>query len=213
MCIRDSINAEYGGNLRTDMQRIALRFTPLSMGRRAFSSGLLQQPHGGSLVDLMVKDPAEAKDLKQRCTKTVELTHRQACDVELIVGGAFSPVDGFMNEETYTGVVDNMRLPDSNLLFGLPLVMDTRDESITKADTLLMTYQGKEIAVMDVEDNFVPNKPKEVKECYRTSSLEHPGVQMVAMERGHIYLGGCLLYTSDAADEEDSVDLGGCRVS
>eukprot|EP00828_Plagiopyla_frontata_P021070 TRINITY_DN2722_c0_g1_i1.p2 TRINITY_DN2722_c0_g1~~TRINITY_DN2722_c0_g1_i1.p2 ORF type:complete len:137 (+),score=20.99 TRINITY_DN2722_c0_g1_i1:428-838(+) len=23
--------------------------------------------------------------------------------------------------------------------------------------------------------------------------------------------GGCLLYTSDAADEEDSVDLGGCR--
>eukprot|EP00656_Telonema_subtile_P009098 TRINITY_DN14266_c0_g1_i1.p1 TRINITY_DN14266_c0_g1~~TRINITY_DN14266_c0_g1_i1.p1 ORF type:complete len:107 (-),score=28.72 TRINITY_DN14266_c0_g1_i1:10-330(-) len=23
---------------------------------------------------------------------------------------------------------------------------------------------------------------------------------------------GCLLYTSDAADEEDSVDLGGCRI-
>ena len=24
--------------------------------------------------------------------------------------------------------------------------------------------------------------------------------------------GSCLLYTSDAADEEDSVDLGGCRI-
>ena len=24
--------------------------------------------------------------------------------------------------------------------------------------------------------------------------------------------GTCLLYTSDAADEEDSVDLGGCRI-
>jgi len=25
-------------------------------------------------------------------------------------------------------------------------------------------------------------------------------------------IGGCLLYTSDAADEEDSVDLGGRRI-
>ena len=26
------------------------------------------------------------------------------------------------------------------------------------------------------------------------------------------FQGGCLLYTSDAADEEDSVDLGGRRI-
>jgi sulfate adenylyltransferase len=140
----------------------------------------------------MVNDAAEVADLKSQCTKTVELNHRQACDVELIVGGAFSPVDGFMNEETYNGVVDNMRLPESNLLFGLPLVMDTRDDSISSADKLLMTYQGKDIAVMDVDESFLANKPKEVKECYGTSSLEHPGVQMVAMERGPIYLGGGL---------------------
>merc|ERR1712086_363210 len=66
------------------------------------------------------------------------------------------------------------------------------DESISTSDKLLMTYQGKEIAVMDVEESFLANKPKEVKECYGTSSLEHPGVQMVAMERGPIYLGGGL---------------------
>src|SRR5665648_712574 len=34
-----------------------------------------------------------------------------------------------------------------------------------------------------------------------------------AQEAGHgVYLWGCLLYTSDAADEEDSVDLGGRRI-
>merc|ERR1711924_590692 len=27
-------------------------------------------------------------------------------------------------------------------------------------------------------------------QCYGTSSLEHPGVQMIAMERGQYYLGG-----------------------
>jgi hypothetical protein len=30
----------------------------------------------------------------------------------------------------------------------------------------------------------------EAKLCYGTSSLEHPGVQMISMERGRYYLGG-----------------------
>lgn len=38
----------------------------------------------------------------------------------------------------------------------------------------------------------MPNKPKEAKMCYGTSSLEHPGVQMISMERGKYYLGGKL---------------------
>ena len=30
----------------------------------------------------------------------------------------------------------------------------------------------------------------EAKQCYGSSSLEHPGVQMISMERGRYYLGG-----------------------
>lgn len=46
------------------------------------------------------------------------------------------------------------------------------------------------IAVFDVESKYVPNKPLEALKCYGTSSLEHPGTQMIAMERGKYYLGG-----------------------
>ena len=80
----------------------------------------------------------------------------------------------------------------SQLLFGLPVVYDTDDASISAGDSILMTYGGKDIAVLDVTETYVPNKPKEVLECYRTSSLEHPGVQMVAMERGKYYVGGSI---------------------
>src|SRR5674536_145763 len=38
------------------------------------------------------------------------------------------------------------------------------------------------------------------------------GVQGVTGDTGVTGLQGCLLYTSDAADEEDSVDLGGRRI-
>ncbi len=39
---------------------------------------------------------------------------------------------------------------------------------------------------------WVPNKAKETRLAYGTSSLEHPGVKMVAWERGAYYLGGRL---------------------
>ena len=51
-------------------------------------------------------------------TRKLDLSDRNACDLELLAVGGFSPLTGFMNEEAYEGVVDNMRLPGSNLLFG-----------------------------------------------------------------------------------------------
>lgn len=33
----------------------------------------------------------------------------QACDVELLTVGGFTPLDGFMNEDAYRSVVDRMR--------------------------------------------------------------------------------------------------------
>lgn len=44
--------------------------------------------------------------------------------------GGFSPLTGFMNEAEYDHVVEDMCLPHSKLLFGLPVVMDTDSEDI-----------------------------------------------------------------------------------
>jgi hypothetical protein len=76
-------------------------------------------------------------------------------------------------------------------VFGLPIVLDTADESIQPGDVLKLTYQGADLAVMTVTEKYKPNKPLEAKMCYGTSSLEHPGVQMISMERGKYYLGAC----------------------
>jgi sulfate adenylyltransferase len=47
------------------------------------------------------------------CTKTVELSDRNACDVELLSVGGFSPLKGFCTQEEYLSVVKNMALPVS----------------------------------------------------------------------------------------------------
>lgn len=94
-----------------------------------------------------------------------------------------------MTEAEYNSVVTNMHLPDGTI-FGLPIVFDTADESIVAGDKLLLTYNGQNIATLAVEEKFVPNKPVECVNCYGTTALDHPAVQMVAMERGKYYLAG-----------------------
>eukprot|EP00879_Flechtneria_rotunda_P001329 GHRR01001479.1.p1 GENE.GHRR01001479.1~~GHRR01001479.1.p1 ORF type:complete len:469 (+),score=181.84 GHRR01001479.1:189-1595(+) len=148
----------------------------------------LQVPHGCKLVNLMV--PAEQRQaIIDSCTKSIECTDRNACDVELLVVGGFSPLEGFMNQAEYDSVVANMRLTNG-LLFGLPIVLDTDSEDIQPGDKVLLRYQGKAIAAVTIDSKWMPNKALECLKCYGTSSLEHPAVQMVAMERGKYYLGG-----------------------
>jgi len=149
-----------------------------------------QKPHGGKLVDLMVEGAA-AEAAIARATSEVELSDRQLCDVELIVNGGFSPLTGFMTVEEYKSVVETHRLPNG-LLFGLPVVFDTDSETIQPGASILLKQGDRPIAVFDVSVKYTPNKPLEALKCYGTSSLEHPGVQMIAMERGKYYLGGQL---------------------
>jgi sulfate adenylyltransferase len=149
-----------------------------------------QTPHGGKLVDLFAPE-AERAALAASADKVIEITERQSCDVELLCNGGLSPLTGFLNEAEYTGVVETMKLADGNIM-GLPIVMDTDDESIAVGQKLLLKFQGTDMALMTVESMWSPDKPLECVKCYGTATLEHPGVRMVAMERGRFYIGGSI---------------------
>ena len=147
-------------------------------------------PYGGTLVDLMVAE-ADRAAVKATATKTIECSDRNACDVELLCVGGFSPLRGFMHQEDYEAVVSGHRLA-AGQLFGLPIVMDTDRDDVVVGDKLLLTYKGQDLAVLEVEDKWEPNKVAEAKGCYGTTSIEHPAVRMITMERKCFYLGGSL---------------------
>jgi sulfate adenylyltransferase len=66
-------------------------------------------PHGGSLVNLMMRDNDYKKALIESCHHIQECSERNACDVELLTVGGFSPLDGFLNKDAYEHVVQHMR--------------------------------------------------------------------------------------------------------
>jgi len=66
----------------------------------------LVSPFGGQLIDLTVPETelsdalAKAKELR-----SIQLSERSLCDLELMATGAFSPIDRFMGREDYRRVV------------------------------------------------------------------------------------------------------------
>lgn len=120
---------------------------PMPLASQAASTSLQQLsmaakqvPHGGTLVDLFAP-AADCAGIAASADLTLDITERQSCDVELLCNGGLSPLTGFLNEEAYDSVVSDMKLPDGNIL-GLPIVMDTNDDSIKPGMKLLLRYDG-----------------------------------------------------------------------
>ena len=144
--------------------------------------------HGDALVNLMVS-PAERSALVASASTTIDCSDREACDLELLMVGGFSPLGGFMGEADHLAVVNSMHTTQGHL-FGLPVVISTDREDVKQGDRLLLTYRGQELAVLTVESKWQPDKPREALHCYGTTSIEHPAVRMISSERGRYYLGG-----------------------
>ena len=56
------------------------------------------------MQDLVARDEPIRQSLKDEAARLpdITLTERQLCDLELIMNGGFSPLEGFMNEADYT---------------------------------------------------------------------------------------------------------------
>jgi len=63
---------------------------------------------------------------------------------------------------------------------------------LKKGDKMLLRWENEDVAVLEASSIWKPNKVVEAKECYGTSSLEHPTVYSLIAEQGSHYVGGKL---------------------
>ena len=77
----------------------------------------LISPHGGTLKQLYLDGEARQRMREQaRSYVGWNLTARQLCDLELLLNGGFSPLEGFMGQADYAAVLAGMRLADGTLM-------------------------------------------------------------------------------------------------
>ena len=119
---------------------------------------------------------------------------RQLHDLEMLLVHGFAPLTGYMNEDGYVSVVEQMRLADGSV-FPIPVVLDVQSGSTYVAGDRLVLCDpfGNPLSVMTVTSRYTPDKTKESRMVYGTEDLTHPGVAYLMREMGDVYLGGTLV--------------------
>ena len=158
------------------------------------ASDLLNPPYGGSLRNLLAP-PKEAAELKaaSRDWPSWDLTARQLCDLELLLNGGFSPLQGFLGRGDYDRVCREMRLADGTL-WPIPVVLDVSEafasEVAVGSKVALRDPEGVMLAVITVEDLWRPDRAAEAELVYGTADTHHAGVNFLLDQIGPVYLGG-----------------------
>ncbi|CAJ0548263.1 Ff.00g050170.m01.CDS01 [Fusarium sp. VM40] len=161
---------------------------------------MANSPHGGVLKDLFARDLPRQAELESEAQQLPALTlsERHLCDLELILNGGFSPLEGFMTEKDFNGVVENNRLADG-ALFSMPINLDVNQAEIDQLGikngariTLRDFRDDRNLAILTVEDIYQPDKVNEAKKVFGSDDDTHPGVKYLFDTAKEFYVGGKL---------------------
>jgi len=150
-------------------------------------------PHGGQLINRIVTSAERDEFLDQKeHLPRVQLDDRAASDLVMIAIGGFSPLNGFMEQNDYEKVVEDMRLA-SGLPWAIPVTLSVTEEVAEPLKeggwVRLDDSEGNFIGVLELTQKYRYNKAHEAVNVYRTDDQKHPGVQVV-YEQGNINLAG-----------------------
>ncbi|CAH0046171.1 unnamed protein product [Clonostachys solani] len=159
---------------------------------------MANSPHGGVLKDLFARDAPRQSELlaEAETLPALTLTERHLCDLELILNGGFSPLEGFMTEKDFTSVVETLRLADG-ALFSMPITLDVDQKQIDDLAikpgakiTLRDLRDDRNLAILTVEDVYRPDKTNEAVKVFGSDDDTHPGVKHIFNVAKEFYVGG-----------------------
>ncbi len=172
----------------------------------------LVEPHGGNgLNALLIPGTERAVELKRADgLLKVPMTSREVSDVLMMAMGAYTPIDGFMNEADWRGVCQDMKL-QSGVFWPIPITLSCDHELAGQIKNgqevaLIDGESGEILAIMEVTDKYSPDKTMECEQVYRTTDPAHPGVAKV-LEQGEINLAGRVRCLSEGEYPEKYPDL------
>jgi len=151
------------------------------------------EPHGGTLIN-RIADAGEREALLAEAEKlpVIPVNAWTISDLDLIGVGAFSPLTGFMTQEDYESVVENMRL-SNGLVWSLPITLAVEPGLAAKLGkgvrAALKGEDGVIYGIIDIESIYTVDQRREAVKVFKTDDTAHPGVAKL-FERPNTYVGG-----------------------
>lgn len=157
-----------------------------------------QQPHGGKLVNRVLKGQEREDALeKAKNLPQIMVDMEAVITLEMIATGVLSPNEGFMNNEDYKSVLSKGRLKNG-VVWPVPLSfapVGDRNQQLIKSlsigDEITLIDENKEpVALMEIEDIFDYDRDYRAKHLFGTTDRSHPGVDAIYRRMGDVALGG-----------------------
>jgi sulfate adenylyltransferase len=133
-------------------------------------------PYGGMLVNLLVPpDDLEERKAYASRLRSLQLSPRSVCDLELLAVGGFSPLDRFMGQADYQRVLDEMRLADGTL-FPMPVTLPIPENAdIFVGETIALRNDKNELlGIMTVEEKYGWDLDEASLKAFGTLDARHP---------------------------------------
>lgn len=140
---------------------------------------MVNAPHGGRLVQ--IRQSADSSAFAGFTPEqTITISKEMRSLVANIANGVFSPLEGFMGENDYLSVIDQMRL-ESDVPWTIPILLPVSGQvRLTTGDeAMLADEQGAPAAVIECGETFEISKKEYAMKVFGTEDEAHPGVSKV----------------------------------
>ena len=155
---------------------------------------MLVKPHGHSELSPRLVEDAQRPDhlAEAKTLRSVSMTSRELSDLLMFGMGAYSPLNGFMGEESWKKCCTEFTT-DQGLFWPIPITMSVPDDvasSISIGQKVALTDENCTIyGTLEVDEKYSIDKELECREVYRTVDPKHPGVEKV-MAQAPVNLSG-----------------------
>ena len=157
---------------------------------------MLVKPHGHSELSPRLVDETQRTDhlAEAKTLRSIRMTSRELSDLLMFGMGAYSPLEGFMNEESWRKCCTDYTT-DQGLFWPIPITVSVPEDvasSISLGETIALIDENATIyGTLKVDEKYTINKELECREVYKTLDPEHPGVEKV-MSQEPINLAGAV---------------------
>jgi adenylyl-sulfate kinase len=169
----------------------------------------LSLPYGGVLVQNFAVG-AGGQELLRRIAllPRIAISEREFFDLELIGSGAFSPLTGFMDRETYYAVRDQMTLP-SGLPWGWPVTLaidEAQADRIEAGTEVGLYFRDLPIALMEVSDVYQWHPGDEAIAVFGSENTDNPAIAERIRRGKNRLIGGDITLVVESAESGWSED-------
>ena len=159
------------------------------------NSILLPNFHGTGTSNFSFKGSQEILDKDLVHLPSIDIDIEEAMDVKQILSGAYSPLDGFMNEDDLNSVLDKYSL-SNGIPWTLPILLQRRKsekKSFTSGQTIILRESStkNKIALLHINQCYKIDLERVSKKYFGTYDINHPGVKKFK-EKGNFIISGKL---------------------